>query len=415
MPTVSVDKGHLVPHTIAIIPARGGSVGIPRKNLTPIAGRPLVVHTIEHALAAESVDRVVVSTDDNDIAAVSRAAGAEVVMRPAEISGGEASSESALSHALGELLSLGDCDPELVVFLQATSPFRRPDDIDRAVDTLRQQDADSLFSACPTHGFVWRRGPSPEDQGNSLRALTYDPAHRPRRQDIGEDLMENGSIYVFKPAVLREHDNRLGGRIAVHVMDPLDSFQIDEPSDLAVAEALAPLRRTRHVPDFSVIRLLVLDFDGVMTDNRVIVRQDAIESVMCDRSDGMGLERARDRGLNILIISKERNPVVSARAGKLKIEVYQQIDNKLPTLQRLAEERGFAQHDIAYVGNDINDLECMSWVGLGIAVADAYPEAHEVADWVTSKPGGHGAVREVCDLWISARENSREHTKETRS
>jgi CMP-N,N'-diacetyllegionaminic acid synthase len=114
-------------------------------------------------------------------------------------------------------------EPDLVVFLQATSPLRRPGDVQTAIETLERERADSLFSACTAHGFVWRL------HEGRLRSLTYDYRSRPRRQEIGEDLVENGSISVFRPSVLRETNNRLGGEVAVYRMDLFDSFQIDEP------------------------------------------------------------------------------------------------------------------------------------------------------------------------------------------
>ena len=151
--------------------------------------------------------------------------------------------------------------------------------------------------------------------------------------------------------------------------------------------------------DLQHIRLLVLDFDGGLTDNRVIVDQHGTESVFCSRGDGMGVEMARESGLEIFVISKEQNPVVAARCNKLKLPMIQGCDDKLPALQRLAEERTLEREHIAFVGNDTNDRECVEWCGLGIAVADSHPGLLAVADRVTSLPGGRGAVREVCDLW----------------
>jgi CMP-N,N'-diacetyllegionaminic acid synthase len=212
---------------IAIIPARGGSKGIPGKNIRPIAGKPLVAHSIEHAKAA-GVTAVYVSTDDPRIAQVARAHGAEVIERPAAIAGDTASSESALVHTLD---SLGE-DPDAVVFLQATSPRRQPDDVQRALDTFWREGADSLFSATPAHGFMWRveaSGPKP---------LNYDPVSRPRRQDAPVDVTENGSIYIFKPWVLRKHNSRLGGKIAVHMMRAEDSFQVDDLWELQLLDTL---------------------------------------------------------------------------------------------------------------------------------------------------------------------------------
>jgi N-acylneuraminate cytidylyltransferase len=384
---------------VALIPARGGSKGIPRKNLAPLAGKPLLVHTLDQARATPAIDRIVVSTDDDEIARCAATWGAEVVRRPAELASDEAASEPALVHALDALRDDGGYEPDLVVFLQATSPLRRPGDVARAIATLEAEDADSLFSACPVHGFVWRR------RAGELEALTYDPHQRQRRQDLGEDLLENGSIYVFKPWVLRRHGNRLGGRVAVYPMDPLDSFQVDEPVDLELFEQLLLLPRERRqaTPDLSAVRLLVLDFDGVMTDDRVTVDETGREAVVCSRSDGFGLERLLHRGrVDVAVLSKETNPVVAARCRKLGVTCFQGYDDKLPQLERMAAERGLAPPQIAYVGNDVNDLEPMRWCGVAIAVADARAEVRAAADFVTRKAGGHGAVREVCDLLLAA-------------
>jgi N-acylneuraminate cytidylyltransferase len=165
---------------LAIIPARGGSKGIPRKNLRPVAGKPLLAHSIEQARRTALVTRVVVSTDDADIAAVARQYGAEVIDRPAAISGDTASSESALAHVLQHLGDTEGYGPELVVFLQATSPLRRAGDVAGAIEALRREGADSLFSAYLLHGFTWQL-----DRGK-LTSFSYDYHSRPRRQDCAE-------------------------------------------------------------------------------------------------------------------------------------------------------------------------------------------------------------------------------------
>lgn len=380
---------------LALIPARGGSKGIPGKNLAPLADKPLLVHTLEQAMACHGIHRVMVSTDDDEIARCARANGAEVVQRPADLATDTASSEAALLHALAHLRGAESYEPDLVVFLQATSPLREDDAIDRAIETLRAEGADSLFSACPVHGFVWRRNAA------KLEALTYDFKQRPRRQDIGEDLLENGSIYIFKPWVLHRHGNRLGGKVAVFEMDPLDSFQIDEPGDLELMERLLRLRPRRDPrPDLSAVRLLVLDFDGVLTDNRVLVHQDGTEAVRCDRGDGLGLEMLRRAGrVHVVVLSKEKNPVVAARCEKLRIPCFHGYDDKLTQLRKIAAERRLEASEIAYVGNDLNDLEVMAWCGTAIAVADAVDDVRGAAEFVTERPGGRGAVREVCE-WL---------------
>ena len=214
---------------VTVIPARGGSKGIPGKNIIDLCGRPLICYSIQHSLQTDGIDATYVSTDCAAIADAARSAGAEVIDRPAAISSDTASSESALIHALDHHRSRAGSEPDTVVFLQATSPFRKPDDIRKALDMFAREKADSLFSSSPLQGFVWRIS------HNETVSLNYDHRNRTRRQDSSVDVMENGSIYVFKPWVLRRFRNRLGGRIAVYPMGMIESIQIDEPSDLDLA------------------------------------------------------------------------------------------------------------------------------------------------------------------------------------
>lgn len=160
----------------------------------------------------------------------------------------------------------------------------------------------------------------------------------------------------------------------------------------------APLAGKQSMDEaFAAVRLLVLDFDGVMTDNRVLVDETGREAVWCHRGDGFGISRMPPIGVEVVVLSKEQNPVVTARCRKLKIHCIQGCDDKLPALQQLARDRGVAVNQVAYVGNDLNDLECLQWAGLPIVVADAEPAVRGFARFTTSREGGKGAVREVCD------------------
>ncbi|MFK7988484.1 MAG: NTP transferase domain-containing protein [Sandaracinaceae bacterium] len=385
---------------LAIVPARGGSTGIVRKNVRPLGGRPLIAWTLAQARRTPAITRLVVSTDDTEIADVSRAWGAEVVERPEHLAGATASSESALIHTLTVLEEEEGYVPDAVVFLQCTSPFRQPDDIQRAVETFIATGADSLFSACPTHGFVWRvdplRGPT---------ALNYEPTARPRRQDAPTDVVENGSIYVFSPSLLRDTGSRLGGRIAVHTMRMDDSFQVDEPDDLPRLEALLAHRAPAELPRTRLagLSLVCLDFDGVLTPNRVMVDQFGIESVTCHRGDGWGIARLREAGVSVVVVSTEENPVVSARCRKLGIPCEQGVRDKRALVSHMIRDRGLDPARVAFVGNDVNDLGAMDEVGVPIAVADATEPARAAAVWVTNAVGGDGAVREVADRILDAR------------
>ena len=217
---------------VALIPARGGSKGIHRKNLFPLAGKPLVVHSIEQALQSRLVTNTVVSTDDDEIAFVSAAAGALVVRRPADISGDKATSESALIHALHSLEGIGLALPDLVVFLQCTAPVRRPQDIDSAIASLLDKGADSLLSVSPSHRFLWT------EEGGEARSINYDFQRRPRRQDMLPQFAENGSIYVFRTRALLGSGNRLSGKVALYVMDEESAVDIDSLLDMKLAEML---------------------------------------------------------------------------------------------------------------------------------------------------------------------------------
>jgi N-acylneuraminate cytidylyltransferase len=219
-----------MPNTLAVIPARAGSKGVPGKNIKPLAGKPLIAHTIEQAHASRHVTRVVVSTDGEQIAEVGRRYGAEIIARPAALSGDEATSESALAHVLDALQGREGYEPELVVFLQCTSPIRLEGDIDRAIEALRAAEADSLLSVVPSHAFLWGI------RDGEVQSLNYDYRSRPRRQDRDPEYRENGSIYVFKPWVLHEMNNRLGGKIALYEMTPWSSVDIDTIHDFALCE-----------------------------------------------------------------------------------------------------------------------------------------------------------------------------------
>jgi CMP-N,N'-diacetyllegionaminic acid synthase len=213
--------------TLAVIAARGGSQGIPRKNLIDLCGKPLLAWTIEHAKAALGIDLVAVSSDSDEILATAERFGAVGVKRPAEISDGKSSSEVAWRHALDALDAAREPITR-VVALQATSPIRESSDLSGALEQYEREQLDSLLSVCEVRDyFNWHIGPDGRPE-----AVNYDHHTRRMRQQIERRFLENGSFYVFKPSVLREENNRLGGRIGLFIMDRHKMFQIDEPADV---------------------------------------------------------------------------------------------------------------------------------------------------------------------------------------
>ena len=219
--------------SIAVILARGGSRGIPRKNVTDFCGKPLIAWTIEQALAAEAITSVWVSSDDAEILDVSRRFGAETITRPPAIADDVASSESGWLHAL-DFFDAENISIDVLVTPQCTSPVRTPDDYDQAINIFERDGLDSLFSATSVPDFnLWREG----DDG-VLDSFTYDYRRRERRQEKGDQFLENGSFWLTRPRIMRELGNRLGGNIGVWCMEFWKSFQIDEPEDLRFCETL---------------------------------------------------------------------------------------------------------------------------------------------------------------------------------
>jgi YrbI family 3-deoxy-D-manno-octulosonate 8-phosphate phosphatase len=384
---------------VAVVPARGGSKGVPAKNLKRIAGRSLVARAVDAALAAATIDRVLVSTDDAEIAAEARRAGAEVVDRPAAIAGDTASSEAAVLHALASL----DEQPEVVVFIQATSPFIDPSDLDSAVRRVLSAREDVVFAATETFAFLWKQ------TADGAVGVNHDAAVRPRRQDRAAHFQETGAFYVMRADGFVRGGHRFFGRVGIHEVDSARAIEIDTVRELELAGLIAPM--FTGTPDIDV-DALITDFDGVHTDDRATVGSDGNETVTVSRADGAGVESLRRAGLPVLILSRETNPVVAARGRKLGVEVLQGALDKAKALSLWAETAGVSLNRSAYLGNDLMDLPAMALVGWPVAVADAHPQVLAAARIVLVRSGGHGAVRELADLILRAREKKNLSTPE---
>jgi YrbI family 3-deoxy-D-manno-octulosonate 8-phosphate phosphatase len=409
------DTGVSVRRVLAVIPARGGSKGVPAKNLLPVGGVPLVARAVRECRGARLVTDVVVSTDDQAIAAAAREAGAEVVLRPAAIAGDTATSEAAVLHAMDAHEALHGAPVDVVLLVQCTSPFIVREDIDGVAGAIVENGADTAVTVAPFHGFIWRDAEDTVDEvaaGSVTEAdaavgggygVNHDKSFRPRRQDRPQDLLETGAAYAMDAPGFRKHRHRFFGRTELVRTDPARVLEIDDPHDLARARALAPLfdaDRPGSLPTADDIDAVVLDFDGTQTDDRVLIDADGREFVSVHRGDGLGVAALRNSGrLKMLILSTEQNPVVAARARKLKIPVLHGIDRKDLALKQWCEEQGIAPERVLYVGNDVNDLPCFALVGWPVAVASAHDVVRGAARAVTTVPGGDGAIREIAS-WI---------------
>ncbi|MFD9949500.1 N-acetylneuraminate synthase family protein [Nonomuraea sp. NPDC059023] len=372
---------------LAVIPARGGSVGVPLKNLAPVGGIPLVTRAVRACVRAELIDQVVVSTDHEGIATAAREAGALVVDRPAELSGPSASSESAVLHALDTARE----EPEVVLLVQCTSAFIDPADLDAAISKVLDGGADAVFSATATHEFLWNAAGV---------GINHDRSVRLPRQQLDPQYRETGAFYVMRATGLREHGHRFFGEVAVQPVSPSHSVEVDSAADLEIVRALAPFVDTPEPIDVDAV---ITDFDGVHTDDRAYVDSDGREMVLVNRSDGMGIALLRRAGVKLLVMSTEHNPVVAARARKLGVPVLQGLADKATVLRDWLAIEGLDPARVAYVGNDVNDLGPMGLVGWPVAVPDAHPRVRAAARVVLTRAGGAGAVRELCDRVTAAR------------
>lgn len=388
----------------AIVPVRGGSKGIHRKNLRTVRGSTLIARSVEGLLRSGGVSRVVVTTDHPDLAAAAVAAGAEVIDRPTELAGDSTSSEAALLHALAVLARRDELAP-VTVFAQATSPFLDVEALDDAVALVSSGQADSVFAAVLDHGFLWTQKPK------GARGIGHDHRERPRRQDRAPQYRETGSFYVLDTEGFLEAGHRFFGRIVPAVTRSFAALDIDEPEDLLVAEAIAGLaERQLGIPSVSDrpehhldVDAVVTDFDGVHTDDRASIDAEGVERVSVHRGDGLGVRLLRQAGLPFLILSTERVPIVAARAAKLGVDVVYGSADKASALRDWASANGVPLDRIAYLGNDVNDIPALEIVGWPVVVADAHPEARAVSRLVLERRGGDGAVRELADLVLAAR------------
>lgn len=220
---------------LCVIPVRGGSKGVPGKNIRPLGGLPLVAWSIRSALAMTEDVRVVVSTDSAQIREIAASYGAEVpFVRPAELAQDDTPSEPVIEHALAEHRARFG-DPEGVLFLQATSPLRLPGTLDRAVAQFRSTGVDSLVGVVPVTPFLWR-------EHNGTPVADYDTTHRRRRQDMTRTQLryrENGSLYLTRPQIYDREHNRIGGRVGLFELHELEGVDIDTALDFRLAEQVA--------------------------------------------------------------------------------------------------------------------------------------------------------------------------------
>jgi YrbI family 3-deoxy-D-manno-octulosonate 8-phosphate phosphatase len=398
------------PEVLAIIPARGGSKGIPGKNIRCFAGYPLIAYSIAAAQQSEYVTRVIVSTDDEKIAEVAKQFGAEIpFMRPDELAEDSTLDFPVFEHALKWLRGHEGYEPDIVIQLRPTSPIRPPSCVDDAIKVLLQHpQADSVRGIVPAgqnpHK-MWRIDSTTGQMNNLLDVPGVAEPYNAPRQILPSVFWQTGHIDAIRAETILEKKSMSGDVIMPLVLDPRYTVDIDNLYDWERYEHLfyegglemvEPGPQKRPFP--KTVKLLVLDFDGVLTDNRVWVDGDGHEFVAANRSDSMGIRVLMKEGVDVFVLSTEVNTVVAARCKKMNVPVMHGVEAKAEVLSKMLDEKNIHPDEVIYVGNDINDLPCFPVVGFAVAVPDAMPEVLQAADYVLHQTGGHGAVREICDL-----------------
>lgn len=374
--------------SIGFIPLRQGSKGIPGKNKRKMVGRPLFTWVLGAALHSD-LDTVYVYTDDEWIISFIEkeyhyTSKIKVLKRSATSATDSASTESAMLEFAASI----DYNFDVFCLLQATSPFTTAKTINDSLSLLKVG-YDSTVSVVNTHRFIWDKA------GN---AINYNPQQRPRRQDFEGLLVENGAVYTCTKTVLQNKQNRLGDKVGIVHMPEESLHEIDSENDWLVVEQLL-MARQQGLKKAEKITHLVLDVDGVFTDGTITYSKDGEHTKQFDMRDGMGLEILRQFGINVMIMTSERSELVAKRMQKLQIEqVYLGVKDKYTLLTHLANQQGFSLNNVAYVGDDVNDLANICSVGWSLAPSNAMREVTNQADIILPKPSGGGAIRSACQF-----------------
>lgn len=374
---------------VALIPARGGSKSIPLKNIKEFAGRPLVYWVIKAASACAGIDKIFVATDSDRIKNVVLSFGfnkVNVIGRSRETATDTASTESVML----EFAETHEFDN--IVLIQATSPLLTTEDIGRGIEALGH--ADSVLSVVRQKRFAWK-------EDGFAKPLNYDYMYRPRRQDFEGFLVENGAFYMTGREALLRTKCRVSGRIKTVEMPEESYIEIDEKEDWIIAEALLK-RRNSMKKKTRKIKMFLTDCDGTLTDGSMYYTENGDTMKRFNTYDGVGLRLLKEQGIVIGIVTGENSKITRKRGEKLGVdEILAGVPDKAAAVDRLCRKYGVEAEEVAYIGDDRNDIGILKRVGLALCPANAVREVQELATYVTEHSGGNGAVREAAEYILA--------------
>jgi YrbI family 3-deoxy-D-manno-octulosonate 8-phosphate phosphatase len=377
-----------VPQIVALIPLRGGSKRIPRKNIKPMGGMPLAYWVCLAASRSRHISRMYVSTDCPEIAATVAefGLGVNVLMRPPHLSGDGTPTEAVMLDLMERVEHF-----DILATIQATSPLTSERELDSAIALMLEGNLDSVVTGTAMKRFVWTPDGTP---------LNYDFRNRPFTQNFAGSVVENGAFYLTRRELLARDRCRLGGRVGVYTMPEWQYTELDDPDDWPLVEKVLS-KHQRWLPErLQRVKVIFSDFDGVWTDNTVFVDDSGRESVRFSKDDSLGLSVFREQhNIPVIVVSKERNPIIAVRCNKSCLPVLQAIDDKPSAIASRIAEMDMGWDDVCYIGNDVNDIPCMKLAALSVCTSDAAPEVLPVVDIVLSRPGGGGAIRQLFEIF----------------
>ena len=373
---------------IAILPLRKGSKGIPGKNKKKMLGRPLFSWTLGAAIFSK-LDAIYVYTDDMDIITYiekeySWCTKVNAVLREASTAVDTSSTEEAMVAFTSQLKQ----DYSVLCLLQATSPMTTSQDINAVLEKIDNQN-DSALTIVKTHRFTWNADGTPQN---------YDPFNRLRRQDFEGLLVENGAVYATTKTAFLESKNRVSGTIGLVEMSEASYTEIDNLTDWEIVEKLLS-DRLQKAKIQKRVNYLVLDVDGVFTDGSVYFGVEGEMLKRFDMRDGMGLEILRQNNVEVVVMTSENSALVGQRMRKLQIEsVFLGVKDKYAFLTQFLNDRNASFADVAYVGDDVNDLANICSVGWSFCPANGTEIVKRHADYVLTQNSAAGAIREACEI-----------------
>lgn len=381
---------------IAIIPLRAGSKGIPGKNKKKLLGRPLFSWTLGEAIFS-NLDEIYIFTDDQDIIEyVNKNYTWTEKVKVMERSEESATDTASTEFGMLELAKNLNYDFDILCLLQATSPLTTREDINKCLNKIERENYDSALTVVNTMRFIW------DENGKSIN---YNYNSRPRRQDFKGLLVENGAVYTTTREQFKKSGIRIGGNIAIVKMPEDTLTEIDEKEDWVIMEKLIENRVSKFKQGNPGIKLLVLDVDGVFTEGKVSTGHEREISKEFSLIDGMGLEIIREEGVEVIVMTSEDSNIVKTRMNKLKLETYLGIKDKYSFLEKIRQEKRIERNEIAYLGDDINDLANICSVKWGIVPSNGVLENKLKADLVLSSKGGDGAIREAVNFILKYNKN----------